>query len=83
VILHTVMPEEFVLRGLDHPEGAGARPTRIETEAAGRSGPVRLVLEEGPDGTWRVNRLVSSDPFDFLDPELTPGRPVPRPPGAG
>jgi len=80
VILYTVLPEEAVLAGMDHPEDPGGGPARTErlTQVAGRGGPVRLILEQTPGGTWRIQRLVSSDPFDFLDPALSPGRTVPR-----
>jgi len=86
MILYTVYPEEVVLAGLDPSTGEGPTPPGgppavIEKRARGASGEVRLVLEAGPGGGWRVGRLVSSDPSDFLDPRFTPGREVPRPEG--
>ncbi len=92
MILYTVMPEEFVLAGLDlatgevipeagfPPLGGGPRFSggRDEVLVAGASGPVRLVLEVGPGGGWRVSRLLSSDPRDYLNPGFAPGRPAPK-----
>jgi hypothetical protein len=80
VILYTVIPEEFVLAGL----GADGAPAAgvgfsLEMFAAGGSGPVRLLLERDPGGRCRVSRLVSSDPFDFLNPAFAPGRVIERP----
>lgn len=76
MILYSIYPEEFVLAGLDQATGEPL-PTlagSMELGAVGASGPVRLLLERGPGGAWRVGRLMSSDPYDFLDPNLAPGR---------
>lgn len=80
MILYTVMPEAFVLAGLEEDGGgsfpAPVRPERAERIVQGRSGPARLVVEREPAGGWRVLRLVSSDPYDYLDPDFAPGRTV-------
>jgi hypothetical protein len=77
VILYTVLPEEYVTAGLTLGEGEPGPPSR-EVSAEGGSGPVTLVLEAGPGSGWRVSRLISSDPLDFLDPAFAPGRTVPE-----
>ncbi len=89
MILYTVLPEEFVLAGLDVSGGGSLGPAAVwagapgsgaglpataEIWAQGLSGQVRLLLERGSDGGWRVSRLLSSDPADYLDPTFFPGR---------
>lgn len=88
MILYTVVPEEFVLAGLDYGSGAGSTgpvwgSAPVEVVASGASGPVRLILEAGPGGGWRVSRLISSDPADYLDPSFAPGQAVPDPRSRG
>jgi hypothetical protein len=96
VILHTVIPEEFVLAGLGQgvgdavwwleDGGGGVRGGErgelsggpMEKVVAGASGPVRLILRRDGAGIWRVSRLLSSDPSDYLNPALGPGQPLPR-----
>lgn len=98
MILHTVLPEEFVLAGLGQgagegpwwpagpwaDAGRGAGPVSpaksFERTTLGLSGPVRLIVESDPAGTWRIGRLLSSDPYDYLNPEFSPGRPTAGPP---
>ncbi len=83
MILYTVYPEEYVLAGLDWGgmgpgegrTGPVAGPGRLEAAVPGLSGPVRVVLERDEAGVYRISRLLSSDPFDYLDPHLAPGRP--------
>ncbi len=86
MILYTIVPEEFVLAGLDlgssgvvgWPGESGARLE--ERVTAGVSGPVRLLVERASPGSgWRVNRLLSSDPDDYLNPAFAPGREFPGP----
>ncbi|HCJ10786.1 MAG TPA: hypothetical protein DHW14_06445 [Clostridiales bacterium] len=77
MILYTVLPEEYVTAGLSLGEGEAGPPSR-EVAVRGGSGPVTLVLEGGPGSGWRIGRLISSDPFDFLDPAFAPGRTVPE-----
>lgn len=76
MILYSIYPEEFILAGLDLATGGPLSDlaTSAERAATGASGPVRLLLERGPGGGWRIGRLMSSDPYDFLDPALAPGR---------
>lgn len=33
-----------------------------------------LSAEKLPDGSYRVERVLSSDPMDFLSPDLFPGK---------
>jgi len=57
----------------------GLAPGLLERTVAGASGPVRVLVERDPAGGWRVSRLLSSDPYDFLNPDFAPGRSVAGP----
>ena len=35
---------------------------------------MRVWVQREAGGGWLVNRLASSDPFDYLDPRFAPGR---------
>lgn len=72
-ILWTAMPLEVVLAGLEP-----ALPTALEMAVEGR---LVQVLPAG-DGTGTLQRLLSPNPADYLDPRWQPGRVVPlSPPG--
>lgn len=60
-LLWTVMPSSMVMAGWDR-----SRPARREVHVEGR---VHLV--EGD----RLERIISTDPMDFLNPDLMPGSP--------
>lgn len=59
----TIAPAEWLTEDEEQP------PSLVEM-AVGR---VRLVLERNTDGTERVHRVLSTDPADYLRPELQPG----------
>ncbi len=81
MILWTALPEEFVLAGLDYGTGeVRADAGRSEVWVRGASGPFRLLVETLPDGRRRVSRLLSSDPYDYLDPRFAPGTYLPSGP---
>lgn len=61
--LHTVIPDELVWEGLS------VGPNLVKTAVAG----VDLLVEVLPGGQGRVSRLLSTDPYDFLDPRFQPG----------
>jgi hypothetical protein len=74
MILHTVMPLELVLEGLE------PAPARRTADASVRG--VRVVLEETSPGRGRLVRLLSTDPYDYLNPFLIPGTELPFPQNA-
>ncbi|MBO8142349.1 MAG: YlzJ-like family protein [Firmicutes bacterium] len=61
-MLWTVMPPEWVFE-----DDGGPRLAEVA------AGAMRIVLEAGPGGAWRVQRVLSTNPFDYLRPELSPG----------
>lgn len=67
------MPEELVFANPAAPD-AGT-PRRTLAKVRGRT----VLCEEAPEG-WRIAALLSTDPMDFLAPDLAPGAPVPSPP---
>ncbi|MFO7310925.1 MAG: YlzJ-like family protein [Bacillota bacterium] len=67
MILWTIVPIESVLD--DEP----STPQVVDVAV----GHMRLLLEPGADGRTRIQRVLSTDPADYLRPELTPGLPWP------
>lgn len=64
MIIHTVMPMELVFP---------SEPAALRLLDCGG----RQVLARRDEAGWCVERLLSSDPADFLDPRWQPGTPVP------
>lgn len=63
-ILWTAMPIELVTQGLVAEEAPC-----VEQHVDGRL----LLIQPGPDGTGVLQRLISTDPQDYLDPRWQPG----------
>jgi hypothetical protein len=57
------MPMEMVLDGMD------IAPTYIEAQYNGR----KLVLENVEHNQYRIVRLISTDPMEYLSSETQPG----------
>lgn len=64
MILWTIIPAEWVLAGIEETRQAG-------TEL--RIGSLHLEMEETTSRGYRITRLISSDPQDYLRPEYQPG----------
>jgi hypothetical protein len=74
VILYTTMPLETVYQGLED-----MRPSYLEVKLAGTMVVVEPIsLEQG-----RIVRILSTDPQDYLNPGLQPGRVINFVPGEG
>ncbi len=67
-LLWTAIPVELVTDGL-MPEAQAC----VEIEVDGR----RIQVIPGNDGTGTVQRLISLEPADYLDPRFQPGARVP------
>jgi len=65
VILYTPMQLELVLEGFDKTE----YPEYKEVNYRG----VQMLVEGAGFGKKRIVKLLSTDPFDYLKPEMTPG----------
>lgn len=62
-MLWTIVPEEWIMDVEEAP------PAFLEMSV----GQARVVLERSTDGTTRVHRILSTNPADYLRPELQPG----------
>ena len=65
MILYTPMQLELVLEGFDTTK----YPDYKEIEYKG----VHMLVEGTEDGRKKIVKLLSTDPFDYLKPELAPG----------
>lgn len=63
--LYTIMPGHLVAG-----EYGPATAEPVEMVMGGR----RLLVEPGSGGEGRIVRLISTDPYDYLDPRLAPGQ---------
>ncbi|MEW6572489.1 MAG: YlzJ-like family protein [Bacillota bacterium] len=63
MILYTPIPLELVMEG--------SEPARRFREGA--VGGVPVMIEEVSPGRGRLERVLSTDPFDYLNPALSPG----------
>jgi hypothetical protein len=68
MILWTVIPMEIVLRGVSDEQ----QPQYEELEY----GNARLMVEKTGPSQYRVVRVISTDPTDYLRPEIQPGSKV-------
>lgn len=67
-MLWSVMPENLVMQGLD----AGLEPEY------GLAGSCLCRFRRGADGNCVIERLISTDPADYLRRELAPGQRLPQ-----
>lgn len=67
-MLYTVIPLEVVLGSEER------RPPQAWHRLPGGEGWV--LAEQDPEGTWRVARVLATDPRVFLTPSLQPGTEV-------
>ncbi len=65
MILYTPVQLELVLEGFDKTK----YPDYKEIKYKG----VPMLVEEAGFGRKRIVKLLSTDPFDYLKPEMTPG----------
>ena len=66
-MLYTIIPSEQIFAA--SPDGQGNPPTEAIILWNGR----QVVCQRDPQGEWRLTRLLSTDPNDFLDPRWQPG----------
>ncbi len=70
MILYTPMQLELVLEGFDKTK----YPSYREIQYKG----VSVLVEEADFGKQRIVKLLSTDPFDYLKPEMAPGSIIER-----
>lgn len=72
-MLYTIMPMEVVFG----PPPGESQP-EVLSVVASVGGGVRALVQPLPDGRARLERLLSTDPADYLRSDLIPGTIVPR-----
>lgn len=72
MILYTILPDEAVLEG----EEAEQFEKQRFIELDGR----QLLIEPSGESEWKIVRLISSDPQDYLNERYQPGTIVPMKP---
>ena len=63
MILWTIFPVEIVLNGIERP------PELAEVDYAGK----KILVEKVTDAQYRIIRLLTTNPQDYLRPDLQPG----------
>ena len=66
MLLYTVVPEEFIFE-LETQKPDAAPEVEI------KMGTVTLLGQSLPNGQFRINRIISSDSRDYLNPHWQPG----------
>lgn len=62
-MMHTVMPMEVIFPAQDQAVSLHEMPYQG----------TNLLVEQMPDGRNRIQRIISSNPQDFLNPRMQPG----------
>jgi hypothetical protein len=74
-MLYTIMPIEMVF-GAEQSVGQNGVDGTVRVPVAAELQGIGVLCHPMPDGSARVERLLSTDPADFLRPELSPGEVV-------
>ncbi len=65
MLLYTPLPIELVIEGIEELPAAATRSVEIEG--------VPVVVEDVGQGKYRILKLLSTNPYDYLRPNLYPG----------
>lgn len=68
MMLYTIIPSETIFDS--EPETG---PVENSGEVEIKQGPVSLLTQALPGGQYKINRIISTDPQDYLKPEWQPG----------
>lgn len=68
MMLYTIIPLEAIF----DPE-TETSPGESAAEVEIKQGPVSLLAQPLPGGQYKINRIISTDPQDYLRPEWQPG----------
>lgn len=68
MLLYTVVPEEFIFAA---EEGTAQVTAPLEVEI--KMGTVSLLGQPLPNGRFQINRMISSNSQDYLNPQWQPG----------
>ncbi|MFS8500723.1 MAG: YlzJ-like family protein [Caldicoprobacter sp.] len=65
MILHTIVPIQYIFS--DYTAQTRSTPRLIEWNN------VKLEVLPAGEGKYQINRILSTNPFDYLNPRLQPG----------
>ena len=68
MMLYTIIPSEAIFD-----PGSETGPAENSEEVEIKQGPVSLLTQALPGGQYKINRIISTDPQDYLKPEWQPG----------
>ncbi len=66
-MLYTIIPEEYIF------EENNALPETNQAEIEVRQGSLSLICHHSSSGELIINRIISSNPQDYLNPDWQPG----------
>lgn len=69
MMLYTIIPSEAIFDA--EPQTSPLESSADEVEI--KQGPVSLLTQPLPGGQYKINRIISTDPQDYLRPEWQPG----------
>lgn len=69
MMLYTILPLEAIF----DPETETSSSESAATEVEIKQGSVSLLAQPLPGGQYKINRIISTDPQDYLRPEWQPG----------
>ncbi len=69
MMLYTIIPFEAIFDS----ETESGPPESSADEVVIKQGSVSLLTQALPGGQYKINRIISTDPEDYLKPEWQPG----------
>lgn len=69
MMLYTIIPLEAIF----DPETETGSGESVVAEVEIKQGSVSLLAQPLPGGQYKINRIISTDPQDYLRPEWQPG----------
>jgi hypothetical protein len=71
-MFYTIIPLEYIFEE-DEPEETESKKQKKDDIEIKREGGVSLMVEAGPFGQYKITRLISTNPNDYLKPQWQPG----------
>lgn len=69
MMLYTIIPSEAIFDSATETSSVESAAAEVEI----KQGSVSLLAQPLPGGQYKINRIVSTDPQDYLKPEWQPG----------
>lgn len=69
MLLYTIIPLEIIFDEEDEKHALVESPKEIEI----KNGQTSIMCQQLPSGEMRVNRIISTNPQDYLNPHWQPG----------